>query len=82
MKYNNEDKHLCKTCKYHSGNEQQDLICYYIIKTGHKRPCDWRRCKVYEKMDIVKNRLLISKFKQRSALHVRRPANRSKTEPE
>ena len=49
MKNNNEDKHLCLTCKYHSGYPGQDLMCLYILRTEHRRPCDWRNCTAYSK---------------------------------
>ena len=49
MKNFNEDKHLCFDCKYRTGYAEHDIMCYYIIKTGHRRPCDWRNCSVYEK---------------------------------
>ena len=45
----------CKTCKYHryiiSGSGKH-VCCYYIVMTGHRRPCKaGDECTVYERRE-------------------------------
>ena len=42
---------VMKTCKYcvTSSNTHKDVICEYILMTGHRRPCSPEACTVYEK---------------------------------
>lgn len=45
------DKKMCKSCKHSSSHSHGsiDVICNYILDTGHRRGCPVGWCNKYEK---------------------------------